>query len=314
MENNGFNILVVDDSMVNQAVLSNILTMAHVDVTGAPHTPFIIDIAKSGPEALEKMNVRKPDLILLDIVMPGMSGFDVLAKLKDSEATKSIPVIIITGLSDVENEEKGLLLGAVDYIAKPFNKAVVLARIRTHQKIVEQMRMIERYALYDPLTNVLNRRSFEFLIENIWGNAIRRKDSISAMMIDIDDFKRHNDIYGHQHGDVTLQMVASAISSSLRRTSDLLFRWGGEEFVTLLPNTPMSGAVEVAENMRVNIENIMIPSIHGEVPPKVTASIGVASVIPDASSVVLELITRADKAMYAAKETGKNRVCTTDDI
>jgi diguanylate cyclase (GGDEF)-like protein len=207
--------------------------------------------------------------------MPGMSGFEVLEHLKSDPATESIPVIIITGLTDEENEERGLRLGAVDYIVKPFNKTIVLARIKIHRRIVEQMRMIEQFSLHDPLTGVLNRRSFEFNVELIWQLAIRQKEPVSVLMVDIDDFKKFNDKYGHSHGDLALKTVAYALSKSLKRESDMLFRWGGEEFVVILPNTSIEGAIFFGERILRNIRNTAIPSLDGVKTEKVTASVGI---------------------------------------
>ena len=314
MENLGFKVLVIDDSLLNQAVLKNILTSEAAASAGAANTPFVVESAHSGPEGLGKVLEFKPDLILLDIIMPGMSGFDVIVKLKESVETKSIPVIIITGLEDADNEEKGLLLGAVDYITKPFKETVVLARIKTHRLIVEQMRMIEKQSLIDQLTNVMNRRSFDFHIGVLWSQATRQQENLSILMIDIDHFKKFNDTYGHQMGDTVLQVTAGAISASLSRSSDLVFRWGGEEFTVLLPNTTLEGAMHVAERIRERIQSTDLPSVNGMSAPNVTASLGCASLVPDADSTVAEMLRQADKAMYDAKESGRNRVCSYSDV
>ena len=308
MENLGFKILIVDDSLVNQAVLRNILTSETASAKGA-NAPYIIEVANAGPEGLEKARTMKPDLILLDIIMPGMNGFEVLALLKESQETWSIPVIIITGLEDAENEEKGLVLGAVDYITKPFKEAVVLARIKNHRLIVEQMRMIEHQSLYDPLTNIMNRRSFNLQIEGLWAYSIRKQEPLSVIMIDIDHFKNFNDTYGHQLGDVVLQITAKSIMSALKRASDQVFRWGGEEFTVLLPDTPLDGAVMVAERVREAIGSSEIP-YSGGAPLRVTASLGAASAIPFGDDIIDNLIKQADTAMYNAKESGRNRVCS----
>jgi len=310
MENSGFKILVVDDSPLNQAVLRNILTSDAAVNTSAGGIPYVIEAAGTGAEGLEKVRTFNPDLILLDIVMPGMDGFEVLARLKASNVTKMIPVIIITGLSDAENEEKGLILGAVDYITKPFKEAIVLARIRTHQTVVEQMRLIEHQSLFDPLTNIMNRRSFDFHSEALWAHATRHQEPVTILMIDIDNFKKFNDTYGHQLGDLALQTVANAISSALLRASDLVFRWGGEEFAVLLPNTHANGAALIGERVRKSIEGAVIPSIGGVTLSGVTASIGAATLMPYIGSSISELIKHADIALYDAKECGKNKVCT----
>ena len=311
MENSGFKILIIDDSQLNQTVLRNILTSGAAAAEAATN-PYIVEVAGSGREGLDKVDTFKPDLVLLDIVMPDMSGFEVLSTLKVSRITRSIPVIIITGLSDAENEEKGLILGAVDYITKPFKEAIVRARIKAHQTIVEQMKLIERQSLYDPLTNILNRRSFDFNCEALWAHSIRQQEAVSILMIDVDNFKAFNDTYGHQAGDLALQTTTKAISASLKRASDLVFRWGGEEFTVLLPNTCEDGAEKIAEHIRESVEKAEIPSISDISLPGVTASIGVSSVVPSIGSAISELIRQADKAMYKAKDAGKNRVCVWD--
>jgi diguanylate cyclase (GGDEF)-like protein len=172
------------------------------------------------------------------------------------------------------------------------------------------MRTIEQYSLHDPLTGVLNRRSFEFNAEVIWQLAIRRKEPVSVMMVDIDNFKHFNDKYGHAYGDLALKTVAYALAKSLKRETDMLFRWGGEEFVVLLPNTPIDGALYFGERILKNIRNAAVPSLEGMKPAKVTASIGIATTLPTPDKTIADLVMQADQAMYRAKETGKNRICT----
>ena len=321
MEQEHFKILIVDDSLLNQEVLRRILAEPPAAGVAAPiqapepepehePEPYGIITAKSGLEALEKVTQEKPDLILLDIVMPGMSGFDVLARLQESSEMRRIPVIIISGLDYEGDEEKGLLMGAVDYVAKPFKKSVVLARIKTNLKIVEQMHIIERLSMVDTLTNMPNRRSFDARMDAEWGRAIREKTPVSFLMIDIDKFKLFNDNYGHHQGDVALKTVAGAIQATLKRLSDMAARWGGEEFAVLLPNTPIEGALKIAEQIRANIEATLVPSI-GEHPPlPITASLGATTIVPDSESSMEDFFEQADQALYTAKETGRNRVCS----
>ena len=291
-----FTILITDDAKANLEALSGILSPA-----------YNILISRNGPRTLELAKEHKPDLILLDILMPGMSGFEVIAKLKESDATNTIPVIFITGLTSVEDEEKGFFLGAVDYITKPFNKSIVKARVNTHIKIVDQMRTIEQIGLIDPLTKLSNRRGFENRLNAEWGRAIREHTHISFMIMDVDKFKVYNDTYGHQQGDVLLKMLAENLTGTIKRPVDFSARWGGEEFVVLLPGVDVTGAVEVAERIRVNIEAMSVPT-EDNVETRVTVSIGVNSIIPDAEVSVDGFIKKADQALYAAKEAGRNRV------
>jgi len=297
VENKEFTILIADDEKINLDVLGQILS---------PNYNLLI--AKNGARALELAKLHSPDLILLDVLMPGMTGFEVISKLKETDATNKIPVIFITGLTSVEDEEKGFFLGAVDYITKPFNKVIVKARVNTHIRIVDQMRTIERIGLIDPLTKISNRRGFEYRLRTEWGRAFREQTPINVMILDVDKFKIYNDTYGHQQGDKALQAVAETFSQSLRRTIDFAARWGGEEFIGLLPNNDIDGIIDVAEQIRANIAALVIPT-DDRADTKVTASIGVNSVVPTADTSVTDFIAKADQALYRAKAEGRNRVC-----
>lgn len=306
MNNEQLKVLIVDDERSNLEVLSRILKPGNAD---SVHSNYTLSVTKSGHGALAKALNDRPDLILLDIIMPNMSGYEVLSVLQKSEVTRLIPVIIITGLSSVEEEEKGFAMGAVDYITKPFHSSIVRARVKTQLRIVEQMRTIERLGLIDVLTNITNRRGFDNQITMEWGRAIREKESVSLLMIDIDRFKEFNDTYGHQQGDVILKAVAGVLESTLKRPTDFTARWGGEEFAVLLPSVKSDGALKVAERIRKSIEDMTIPSINSHTSLSVTVSIGVDSAAPVIDSEISDFIERADKALYAAKEAGRNRVC-----
>jgi len=313
MDNNTFKILIADDSLLNQEMLRVILSSDNEENLKMGRLQYVLDFAKSGPEALVKVIDFRPDLILLDIIMPGLSGFEVLEKLQTDEFARSVPVIIITGLSEEGYEEKGLECGAVDYITKPFRKAVVLARIKTQQKIVEQMRLIESYSLVDALTGISNRRNFDIRIEEQWGYARRKKLPVSVLMMDIDHFKNYNDTYGHQQGDETLKVVANAITNALMRSSDTAYRWGGEEFIALLVDTNLENAMVVAERIRKAVETASVQNLNGGDPLNVTISLGVASAIPGEKNEIPGMIKQADMALYTAKESGRNRVCSAPD-
>ncbi|UQZ88362.1 diguanylate cyclase response regulator [Deltaproteobacteria bacterium Smac51] len=292
-----FNILVVDDDRSNLDVLVHILK-----------SDYQVQVAKSGEVALKIANQYQPDLILLDVLMPDLDGFEVLTRLKESDVTRHIPVIFITGLVNVEDEEKGFLLGAVDYIVKPFNNAIVQARVRTHIKIIKQMRMIERLGLIDALTDVPNRRAFDHQVDVEWSRAVRQKNPLSMMIIDVDKFKVYNDTYGHPQGDVLLQAVAKTLQKSLKRPADFMARIGGEEFSVILPATDLNGALQMAEDLRANVEACRI-SGPDAASSSVTVSIGVSSIIPSADDLQPDFIARVDAALYEAKRTGRNRVC-----
>jgi diguanylate cyclase (GGDEF)-like protein len=289
-------LLVVDDENVNLKVLNHIL--------GQEYTIYT---AKNGISAIEKVREYKPDLILLDIMMPDMDGYQTLSTIRADEEIKNIPVIFITGLDSDEDEEKGLSLDAADYITKPFSAAIVKLRVQHQIQIINQLRTIERLSMIDQLTNIPNRRCFDDRLQMEWKQAIRDQTPISILMMDIDKFKNINDAYGHQQGDIILKIVAQTFPKAFRRPADFAARWGGEEFIALLPNTPMDGAIEIAEKIRSEIENIEIPYYEGVI-IKITISIGVNSLIPTHTSSLNAFISNSDKALYAAKEAGRNMV------
>jgi len=290
-------ILIVEDSRLNQEVLCRIL-----------QEEYKLVIATDGNEALEKVKNEHPDLILLDIVLPGMDGFEVLTILKKGDSTHSIPVIIISAMTKPEDEVKGLTLGAVDYISKPFNEVVVKTRIETQFKILNQMRIIEQLGYVDTLTGIPNRRQFDRDLMKEWKRAKRESTPLGMLMIDVDHFKMYNDTYGHPQGDVALQTVADAVVSSLKRSSDIAARWGGEEFAVLLPNTSKEGVLTIAESIRKSVEEATITAADGKSHHNVTISIGVALMFPGKENNITDLILQADEALYEAKDHGRNRV------
>ena len=290
-------ILIVDDEKSNLLYLYHILG-----------EEYMIYTARDATEAIARANEYIPDLILLDIIMPGMNGYEVLATLKKPGITEDIPVIFITGLSSSKDEMKGLDLGAEDYITKPFSDAIVKLRVRNQIKMVNQMRAIERLSMVDQLTDIPNRRSFNQRIDLEWRRATRDRSPISIMMIDVDKFKIFNDTYGHQQGDIVLQTVANILQQTLKRPGDLAARWGGEEFAVLLPETDLNGALTIAEIIRANIEATVIPC-RDNTSTSVTISIGVHTQIPSQSDSIDNFIFKADQALYTAKETGRNKVC-----
>ena len=290
-----YTILITDDEKMNVDILGGILSPM-----------YNLLISRNGARAIDLAKEHKPDLILLDVLMPDMTGFEVISKLKEMDATNNISVIFITGLTNAEDEEKGFFLGAVDYITKPFHKSIVKARVNTHIKIIDQMRTIELIGLLDPLTKVSNRRGFESRLNVEWNRAVRERTSISILMMDIDKFKNYNDTYGHQQGDAALKAFADISSKSLMRAVDFCARWGGEEFIILLSGTGADGAAEVAERIRKNIESAVIPDEKGA-ETRITVSIGVNSAVPDADTSIDDFIKKADQALYKAKESGRNR-------
>jgi diguanylate cyclase (GGDEF)-like protein len=291
-------ILIIDDDKVSHMILGGILE---------PECRPIF--AFTAEEAFAAIEREKPDVVLLDVMLPDVNGFEVLKELKSKAETASIPVILITALNNFEDEEMGLSLGAVDFITKPFRPTVVKARIRTQLRILQHFSALEKAGFIDELTGVPNRRCFNDRISMAWKRAERECKTLSFCMIDVDKFKEYNDKYGHLQGDVLLKAVAGVFAASARRAMDLAARLGGEEFGLLLVDASLEAAVEIAEQVRRNVQSLTIPTDQG-VPTFVTVSIGVASIAPSAALSYNSLMERADSLLYLAKGYGRNRVCS----
>lgn len=292
-----FKLLIVDDEKQNRALLTELLQGEHR-----------IILAKDGKQALERAREHNPDLILLDVLMPEMDGYRVIRELKNDDQTRNIPVIFITALDSAGDEERGLELGAVDYISKPFNPAIVRVRIRNHLQSVHQRRQLEQMAMLDSLTGIPNRRRFNEVLEQEWRRCMRDGVPLSLIVVDVDHFKAFNDTYGHAAGDEVLRRVASTLQTSLRRPGDFVSRYGGEEFVMLLPGIDSEGARILSEHARADIEGEKIPHALSEVAPWITISLGGATRIPQENGESSELFRLADTYLYEAKHTGRNRV------
>lgn len=291
-------ILIVDDMPTNIRILGEALRQ-----------DYAVSVATDGDQALAAaLGATPPDLVLLDIMMPGMDGYEVCRRLKADPAGKDIPVIFVTALDEDVDEERGLSLGAVDYIAKPFSVPVVLARVRNHLELARKTRMLERLALVDGLTEVANRRSLDQALEREWRRAKRDSASLAAIMCDIDHFKAYNDNYGHGAGDVCLRQVARALALAVARPGDILGRYGGEEFLALLPDTTLAAARDVAGRLRQAVFDRALPHAHSPAADRVTLSLGVAAVVPADDDTAESLLRAADQSLYRAKQAGRNRV------
>ncbi|WP_415718348.1 diguanylate cyclase [Maridesulfovibrio sp.] len=292
-------VLIVDDTPVNIKVLVQALKSS-----------YRMRVANGGKDALSiAASDDPPDIILLDVMMPEMDGYEVCRRLKQNPQTMSIPVIFVTAMSDSDNEAFGLNLGAVDYISKPFSLPVVKARVRTHLQLKQRTDMLENMSMIDGLTGIANRRSFDQTLEQEWGRGRRNGSVLSLIMIDIDNFKAYNDNYGHGAGDECLRLVARAIQSSLSRSGDFVGRYGGEEFVVLLPECENDGALAVAENIRCKVEELNILHEFSGTADHITISLGVKSMLCEGENGA-ELLHKADQALYCAKENGRNRLVT----
>lgn len=290
-------ILIVDDVPINIQVLTQSLK-----------DPYHVKVATTGAKALEiAVSETPPDLILLDIIMPGMDGYEICRRLKSEDRTRSIPVIFITVQDRVEHEMAGLELGAVDYITKPFELPIVQARVRTHLELKRKTDMLEELAFMDGLTSIGNRRRFDETLPREWRRCGRKRLPVSLVMMDVDSFKPFNDHYGHAPGDECLRQVARTLERALLRGGDLVIRYGGEEFVAVLPETDPEGALCVAERMRLAVEQLAILHEFSRTDDVVTLSFGVATVIPSKEGSPSELIEAADEMVYAAKEAGGNQ-------
>ena len=289
-------ILVVDDMTTTLLLIHDLLK-----------DTYEVKIAKSGTKALEILESPNDiDLILLDIEMPDINGYDVCRKIKNNETIKNIPIIFITGRTSQEDEEYGLNLGAIDYITKPFNKAIVKLRIKNYLDLKIKNDMLEKLSMYDALTNIRNRRFFDETFEKTFSEIKRDKKSLAVLMIDIDFFKPYNDNYGHGQGDETLRKVAKALEKTIKRPSDFVARYGGEEFVILLKDINKDGVEAVANNLLNAVRELKITHEFSKIENYVTVSIGVSYYNSSSDITKLELLLKADETLYNVKNSGRN--------
>lgn len=291
-------ILIVDDERQNIKVLTELL-----------RKDYKIMASKAGEQALSAvLGPNPPDLILLDIMMPEIDGYEVCRRLKADSRSMHIPIIFITALDTSDDEAKGFELGAVDYITKPFKPVIVKARVRTHIQLKRKTDLLEHMASIDGLTELPNRRNFDITIEKELRRVARNNALLSMIFMDIDFFKKYNDHYGHAEGDDCLRRVAKAVSGCVRRARDFVARYGGEEFVIILPETDRTEAFGIAEKVRLAVLGLNIEHAASDVADHVSLSLGVATVSGDQTVSPVDVIKKADAALYKAKESGRNRV------
>ncbi len=312
--NEKLDVVIVDDTPDNLRFLVGILQESGYRVRPAP----------SGEYALTTSMKEPPALILLDIMMPDMDGYEVCKRLKADELTKDIPIIFLSALNEVFDKVKAFKVGGLDYIAKPFQVDEVLARVKTHlkihsqqkslalqneelikmnTKITEQAAKLEYLARTDFLTGLSNRRDFQELVQKEEKRFWRTKKPFSFILLDIDHFKGVNDTYGHDCGDVVLVGVSRSLEKALRG-QDVVARWGGEEFICLLPETEIEGARRVAEKIRESVAGVTHKCDTYEI--AVTVTLGLSDFGGDCS--VEECISQADSALYIGKKEGRNQV------
>jgi diguanylate cyclase (GGDEF)-like protein len=289
-------VLIVDDQPNNIQVLAEILA-----------STCEVLFATNGKKALELASSKDIDLILLDVVMPEMNGYEVCRRLKNDEKTREIPVIFVTAMNEVDDETKGFDVGGVDYITKPISPPTVRARVKTHLQLKATRDLLEEMALIDGLTEIANRRRFDETLNREWKRALRSQHPLSLIILDVDFFKHFNDTYGHANGDDCLRGIASALAKTFQRPSDLAARYGGEEFAVILTDTDAPGAREVLEKVLDNIASLDIPHSNSAAASYVTVSLGGITMIPSAKLDASYALEEVDKLLYEAKTEGRNR-------
>jgi diguanylate cyclase (GGDEF)-like protein len=292
-----YRILIVDDERSNRKLLSELLS-----------EEFDVVLAKNGSQVFQFLNGEQViDLVLLDIMLPDMDGYEIIKRMKNNDNQKDIPVIFITVLDSAEDEEKAFQLGAVDFITKPFHPSIVKLRVKNQINLIEQKQMLEEMAGIDGLTGINNRRSFDTIYQKEWQKILRYKDPLSLIMIDVDFFKNYNDFYGHGAGDAVLKEIAKAIKNQLNRPEDMVARYGGEEFVVVLPRTEKNGAMQKAEKIRKAVESLAITHEKSDCADVVTISLGgVTHEKEDGNPEAF--LKQSDEMLYKAKSEGRNRV------
>jgi diguanylate cyclase (GGDEF)-like protein len=332
------NILIVDDTPANLQLLTVMLKSQGYQVRSA----------LNGAMALLACNHQIPDLVLLDVVMPEMSGYQVCEKLKTSSLTATIPVIFISALGQATEKIKGFEAGGADYITKPFQAEEVLVRVKYQLLLQDMQEQLQRQNLLlerqnsllqkeidrrkrteialaqanyrfrqlaskDGLTGLANRRQFDQYLEQEWEQSIQKEEEISLILCDVDQFKNYNDTYGHPAGDGCLAQIAEAISRAVKRPQDLVARYGGEEFVLVLPNTSVAGAVQVAQDIQKEVRSKQIFHRTSTVDQYITVSLGICTMLATPQRSSIELLSAADQALYQAKQSGRNRYYVNDE-
>jgi diguanylate cyclase (GGDEF)-like protein len=291
--NQDLTILIVDDELPIRHLMSLLLKDFGT-----------IEMAGSGKEALEKVNAINPDLIILDILMPEMNGYEVCQTIKGDDKTSSIPIVFLTANSSNEDEEYGLEIGAADFIRKPISPRIVSARVSNILNLQQATRKLELIASTDPLTGAFNRRHLDLVGTNELSRSKRYNSTFTILMLNIDHFKEVNDTYGHDIGDEALIETVAVIKKNIRG-EDLLFRLGGEEFAVMLPETTKLAAFDTAKRIRIAISEIVIQT--PTAPLCFTLSIGIAE-DTSADDNIDVILKRADEALYQAKSSGRNKV------
>ncbi|PKF63376.1 diguanylate cyclase response regulator [Psychromonas sp. psych-6C06] len=271
-----------------------------------------IRFAADAKQAFAMISGRHPDLILLDVELPDMRGLEVCTLLKSNAEMQNIPVLFITSNIEVGFEEKVFDVGGADYITKPLNPRVVAARVNTHLNYQRAIGLLENLAHKDSLTGLDNRRSFDEQLAIEFKRSRRENTPLTIVMIDIDQFKKYNDHFGHVEGDMCLKNIASILMQTARRPTDFVARYGGEEFAFIFPDTDQQGAQVLLSQLLKNIENVGIVHSPEAQYGHVTISIGYSTYLPDQAkkknSVDWKVVNVADQALYQSKQNGRNQM------
>lgn len=287
-------ILIVDDSVLIVRILSDILI----------REGYCVEYATRGSEVLSVAHRFKPDILLLDIVMPDIDGFTVCKQLQNDFECKDIPVIMVTAKKDSEDIKRALELGAFDYIRKPLDEIEVVARVQSALRYKEKQEKLEEMAMKDSLTGVYNHALLIELLEKEYSKAIRKGTSLAYVMIDIDHFKKINDTYGHASGDIVLVELCKLLKETIRE-SDVIGRYGGEEFGIIFPEINYEDILTLGERLRVAVEKHPFDIGNEEI--NITISMGIRFKALDENITPSEMIIRADENLYKAKNSGRNK-------
>ena len=312
-------VLVVDDSTETGQILEETLK----------DFGYQVSMVHSAQEAFETIGLSFEetgrigvDLIIMSLSMPDMDGIEATFRLKSLDELRDIPIIIMTAQKDDDSMRESFDAGAADFIDKSFNKVELHARVRSLLKLKQEMdrrkditqqletanRKLRLLSSIDGLTGIPNRRTLDRFMENEWARATRTKSSLAVVMMDIDYFKQYNDNYGHQKGDEALRLIGKALEVVIKRPSDIVARYGGEEFAMVLGYADNRDALLMAEKVRDSIELLKIPHEFSKAGNFITISAGISSIVPNGEATILSLVKNADKALYQAKNEGRNRV------
>jgi diguanylate cyclase (GGDEF)-like protein len=296
-------LLIIDDALDSITALQGLLGDS-----------YKLAAVRDGENGIERAAVGDVDLILLDVNMPGIDGYETCRRLKSNPLTHDVPVIFISANDSAQDEGRGFEAGGVDYISKPYSAQLVQARVQTHVTLKLQRDHLTALLMMDSLTSIPNRTAFDMRLEQEWQRAMRYQRPLGLLMIDVDRFKALNDYGGHLFGDECLRQVARALTEGHLRISDFAARYAGDEFACLLPETALDGTLIVGKRIHEVVRSIAMAELPNSKTqlPRLTISVGAASIVPTRGQTAQALIALADKHLYDAKEQGRDSVSGAD--